>query len=68
MVKPNGRQEPTWTGGLGREDMNVWNSFGGLLAPLILLLLHPFISVLGPQASWGYGPQTLFPDFIAAAC
>lgn len=60
MVKPNGRQEPTWIGGFGREDMNVWNSFGGLLAPLILLLLHPFISVLGPQASWGIWA----PDFI----
>lgn len=36
---------------------NIWNSFGGLLAPLILSLLHPVISVLGPHASRGTWAQ-----------
>lgn len=36
---------------------DVWNSFGGLRVTLILLLLHPVLSVLGPHAPWGIWAQ-----------
>lgn len=71
MVRPNVRREPTSTGALGREGVcsgERMDSFRGLLAPLILLLLHPVISVLGLHASWGTWASDFIPRFIAAAC
>lgn len=43
------QQEPTWIGSFGEEQLR------GLLAFLILLPLHPGISVLTLHASWKMG-------------
>ena len=65
MVRPNGRREPTWIGALGREGVlcsgERMDSFRGLFAPLILLLLHSVISVLGLHASWGIWASDFIP-------
>lgn len=64
MVRPNGRREPTWIGALGREGVcsgEHMDSVRGLLAPLILLLLHLVISVLGLHASWGIRASDFIP-------
>ena len=59
-VTPNGRQEPTWTGGLGRESVysrGRMEQLQGPPRPAHFLLLPPVISVLGPHASWGTWPR-----------